>query len=303
MDMQLFFQEHQAISLSAIVLLGLAIGSFLNVVIYRLPIMMKQQWRDQCLQLLDCSTGSGEDSADTEMQSHDEEEITIVTPRSRCPHCGHQINAIENIPLLSYIMLRGRCRHCHAGISIRYPLVETATAFLSVIVVWHFGLGWTTMAALMFTWSLIALSVIDLDCQLLPDSITLPLLWLGLAVNLFGIFTDINSSVVGAIAGYTSLWLVYLLFKWATGKEGMGYGDFKLLAAIGAWSGWQALPMVILLSAFLGAAIGIGLIILKGRDRNVPIPFGPFLSAAGWLSILWGEQIKGVYWAITGLHF
>lgn len=263
-------------------LLGLFVGSFLNVVIYRLPQMMEREWHAQAAEL------RGEAPAE-------QERFNLATPRSRCPHCGHTISALENIPVVSYFVLRRRCRHCHATISARYPTVELLTAILSGYAAWHFGYGLATLGALVFVWAMIALAFIDLDTQLLPDSLTLPLLWIGLAINLGGVFADLADAVVGAIAGYLSLWSVYWLFKLATGKEGMGYGDFKLLAAIGAWLGWQMLPLTILLSSLVGAATGVGLIVLARHGRNVPIPFGPYLAAAGLLAIFWGDSLTAFY--------
>ncbi len=264
-------------------LLGLCVGSFLNVVIHRLPRMMERDWQAQCAEL------RGEPAP------AEGERLTLATPRSRCPHCGHRITALENIPVLSYLFLRGRCSRCGAAISLRYPLIELATALLSAFSVVHFGAGWPGLASLALIWSLIALAWIDFDTQLLPDAITLPLLWLGLAVNIFGTYVDLKSAVVGAMAGYLSLWSVYWLFKLATGKEGMGYGDFKLLGALGAWLGWQMLPAVILLSSLVGAVVGIALILVAGRGRSVPIPFGPYLAAAGVIALYWGPAITGAY--------
>lgn len=270
--------------LTSVGLLGLLVGSFLNVVIHRLPLMMERDWRGQCAEFLDQPEHAPAD-----------ERFDLVQPRSRCPHCGHAITALENIPVASYLWLRGKCSGCGAGISPRYPIIELVTALLSVAVAWHFGFSWQTAAGLLLTWSLISLTMIDFDHQLLPDSITLPLLWIGLACSLFGLFTDSHAAIIGALAGYLSLWSVYWLFKKVTGKEGMGFGDFKLLAMLGAWMGWQALPVIILLSSAVGAVIGIGLILLRGRDRNIPIPFGPYLAIAGWIAFLWGEQITSAY--------
>ncbi|MCL5669178.1 MAG: A24 family peptidase, partial [Gammaproteobacteria bacterium] len=253
--------------------LGLAVGSFLNVVIYRLPRMMQRDWRAQCRQLL-------------ELPDERAEPFNLVVPRSRCPKCGHVITALENIPLLSYLALKGKCSACAAPISLRYPAVELLTAILSAAVAAHFGFAWLSAAALMLTWALIALTFIDLEHQLLPDSITLPLLWSGLLLSLTGMFVGSRSAIIGAAAGYLALWAVYWLFKLATGKEGMGQGDFKLLAVLGAWLGWQALPVVILLSSLVGALVGISMVLFLGRDKNIPIPFGPYLAAAGWLALI-----------------
>ena len=266
----------------ACLLLGLMVGSFLNVVIHRLPQMMQRDWQAQCAEL------HGEIPAQ-------QEKLSLATPRSRCPHCGHMISAWENIPLLSWAMLRGRCRYCKAPISVRYPLVEAATGLLSAYAGWHFGLTLLTAGALLFLWCMIALTCIDFDTQLLPDDITLPLLWAGLLINLGSGFSDLRSAVIGAMVGYLALWSVYWGFKLATGKEGMGYGDFKLLAAIGAWLGWQMLPLTILLSSLVGAVVGVGLIIFTRRGRDIPIPFGPYLAAAGIIALFWGKSLTQAY--------
>jgi len=263
-------------------LLGLCVGSFLNVVIHRLPKMMERQWRAECAEL-------------TGQQAPAAERYNLVVPRSACPSCNRPITALENIPLLSWLALRGKCAGCGTRISLRYPVVEAATALLSAYVAWHFGFGVAAAGALLFTWAMIALTGIDLDTCYLPDSITLPLLWLGLLFNVNGTFTPLPSAVIGAAAGYLSLWAVYWAFKWATGKEGMGYGDFKLLAAIGAWLGWQMLPLTILLSSLVGAVIGIGLIVFAGRGRSVPIPFGPYLAIAGMIALLHGPALTRAY--------
>ena len=263
-------------------LLGLCVGSFLNVVIHRLPKIMERQWRSECAEL------SGQEVPPAERYN-------LISPRSACPSCGHKISALENIPILSYAALRGKCAGCSARISIRYPIVEALTATLSAYVAWHFGFGIAAAGALLFTWSMVALTFIDLDTFYLPDSITLPLLWLGLLLNLGGTYTSLTSAVIGAAAGYLSLWAVYWAFKWATGKEGMGYGDFKLLAAIGAWMGWQMLPLTILLSSVVGAVIGISLIVFAGRGRSVPIPFGPYLAIAGMIALLHGPALTQAY--------
>jgi leader peptidase (prepilin peptidase)/N-methyltransferase len=263
-------------------LFGLMVGSFLNVVIHRLPKMMEQDWQCQCAEL------RGEDPPVAEL-------LTLAIPRSRCPHCGHQITALENIPILSWLMLRGKCSGCSAPISMRYPVVEAVTGILTAFAAWHFGFGWSAAGAILFVWAMVALTGIDFDTQLLPDSITLPLVWLGLLFNLSGTYTSLSSAVIGAVAGYLSLWSVYWGFKLTTGKEGMGFGDFKLLAAIGAWLGWQMLPLTILLSSFVGAIVGIGLIVLAKRGRNVPIPFGPYLAAAGLIALFWGKPLTQIY--------
>jgi leader peptidase (prepilin peptidase) / N-methyltransferase len=269
-------------------ILGLLVGSFLNVVIYRLPIILEREWTEQCAELRD-------------QASPPEAVLTLSRPRSTCPHCGHAITALENIPVISYLFLAGKCKACRSPISIRYPIIEAISALMSVIIAWYFGFGWSAVGALLLSWALIALTFIDVDHQLLPDKITLPLIWLGLAFNLSGVYTDLHSSVIGAIAGYVSLWSIYHLFKLVTGKEGMGYGDFKLLAALGAWMGWQALPMIVLLSSFVGAIIGITLVLLKQHQREIPIPFGPYLAIAGWIALVWGEVINSAYLHWSGL--
>ncbi len=279
------FAESTPLFLISVALLGLLVGSFLNVVIHRVPIMLQRAWRDQCHEVLQMPTA----------EALEAEAVSLVRPRSQCPHCGVTIKASDNIPLLSFLLLKGRCANCAKRISWRYPVVEALTAVLSLIVAWRLGFNVPTIWALLLTWCLIALSFIDLDHQILPDNITLPVLWLGLLANVFNTFTDLQSAVLGAVAGYASLWLVFHGFKLLTGKEGMGFGDFKLFAVFGAWLGWQALPLIILLSAFSGAVIGILLITLRGRDRDIPIPFGPYLSVAGWIALLWGEQITRAY--------
>ncbi len=262
---------------------GLIIGSFLNVVIYRIPVMLERSWTQQAREIL-------------ELDPHDdgEERFDLVRPGSRCPECGHTIRPWENIPLLSYLWLKGRCSHCHVRIPLRYPLVELLTGILTAIIVYHFGPSPTGLFALLLTWSLIALALIDYDTQLLPDDITLPFLWLGLTASYFGTFSSLDDAVIGAIAGYLVLWTVFQAFRIIRGKEGMGYGDFKLLAMLGAWLGWQALPLIIILSSFAGALIG-GTLILLGRDRDHPIPFGPYLSIAGFVTLLWGDEITQSY--------
>ncbi len=271
-------------------ILGAMVGSFLNVVIYRLPVMMERQWRQHCTEL---------DNPDATEQTH--EPFNLAKPDSRCPHCGHKIRAWENIPILSFLFLKGGCSGCGAKISLRYPIIEALTAALSGFAAWQFGVSWETAGALLLTWSLIPLTMIDIDHQLLPDNITLPFLWIGLGLNLFGIYTDLSSAVIGAMAGYLVLWAVYWGFKLLTGKEGMGYGDFKLLALLGAWMGWQHLPAIILLSSLVGAVIGIGMIVIHGRDRSIPIPFGPYLAIAGLIAFYWGDELTNTYLRMSGL--
>lgn len=292
-------ETHTGFFLVFIAILSLAVGSFLNVVIHRLPLMMQTAWRDQCIEFLGASNQDSFDSLET--KDHTKKPFNLLVPRSTCPSCGHQITALENIPVLSYLWLKGRCSNCQTPISIRYPIIELLTAILSLIIAWQFGFSWQCLAALCFTWALVAASVIDFDHKLLPDDITLPFLWLGIILNLSGIFTDVTSSIIGATSGYLSLWTVYWIFKLVTGKEGMGYGDFKLLAMLGAWMGWQALPGILLLSSFVGAIIGISLVLILGRDKNVPIPFGPYLAVAGWIYILWGDQINQAYFSFAGI--
>lgn len=279
-------------------LLGLVVGSFLNVVIHRLPRMLERDWRRQSHEVLH----PGEPAPDPGPP------FDLMRPRSACPACKAQIKAWHNIPVLSYLALGGRCAACGMRISARYPLVEAFTALVSALVAVRFGLTLEGTGALLLCWSLIALAVIDLDHQILPDIITLPLLWLGVLVAIVGdrggghqVLAGLESSVIGAMAGYLSLWLVYHGFRLATGKEGMGYGDFKLLAALGAWLGWQALPLLILLSALVGALVGITLIIVRGRDRQLPLPFGPYLAAAGFVALLWGQPLTEAYLRASGL--
>ena len=291
MDIFLALEQNATFLYLSVGFLGLLIGSFLNVVVYRLPIMLQKGWRQECLAFLE-----QEDSQPTSS-----EVFNLSQPRSRCPSCGHLISAIENIPVVSYLFLKGRCKSCKKAISIRYPIVELITAILSIIVAIQFGLSVQAGVALLFTWALVCLTLIDFDTQLLPDSITLPLLWFALFASLFDVFVAPQAALIGALAGYLSLWAVFWVFKFLTGKEGMGYGDFKLLAAIGALLGWSMLPLVIMLSAFVGAAIGLTLILIKGRDKNIPIPFGPYLSVAAFIALIWGEKINSTYLQIVGL--
>jgi leader peptidase (prepilin peptidase)/N-methyltransferase len=275
-------RNQPAFFISMATLLGLMVGSFLNVVIHRLPKMMEQEWQRNCAEL------HGQE-APTQAS------YTLVSPRSACPTCNHPIKAWENIPVISYLLLGGKCSTCKARISLRYPLVEALTGVLAGLIAWRFGFGNTALAAMAFSCCLIALTFIDFDTHLLPDDITLPLLWSGLLWNVGGGFTDLTSAVIGAVAGYLALWSIYWLFKLVTGKEGMGYGDFKLLAAIGAWFGWQLLPAVILLSSLAGSVIGIGLITLARHGRNVPIPFGPYLALGGVAALFFGPQLARLY--------
>lgn len=294
------FATSPLLFVGCVFLLSLLVGSFLNVVIHRLPIMLDREWKAQAAEMLASSSNASLPTAHS-LQPTGPPNYNLIVPRSACPHCGAAISASQNIPVVSYLALGGKCKACKAPISVRYPLVELATAVLSAAVAWKFGFTLFTAGALVLTWILVALSAIDIDTQLLPDDLTLGLLWLGL---LFSLGTPAaaaqlpvgpQESILGAAAGYLSLWLVYQLFKLVTGKEGMGYGDFKLLAALGAWLGWQMLPLVILLSAVTGAVVGLLMIALRGRDRNIPIPFGPYLAAAGWIALMWGEQIVGAY--------
>lgn len=269
-------------------LLGLLVGSFLNVVIHRLPIMMNAEWRAQAREYLQMPPLPAEPR------------YNLIVPRSACPHCGQRISAVENIPVLSYLWLRGRCAGCRASISPRYPLVELASGLLSAFVAWHFGATWQAGAMLLLTWGLLAMSLIDVDHQLLPDALVLPLLWLGLIVNALGLFVPLSDALWGAVAGYLSLWLVFQAFRVLTGKEGMGHGDFKLLALIGAWGGWQVLPLTILLSSAVGAILGALMLRARGQSHATPIPFGPYLAVAGWIALIWGADITASYLQFAG---
>lgn len=269
--------------------LGLVIGSFLNVVVWRLPKMLEREWRVQAHDVLGLP---GETPLPT---------YNLMLPHSQCPHCAHRIRAWENIPLLSYLLLRGRCSTCAAPISKRYPLTELACGLLSAFVAWHFGFGWPGGLMLVLSWGLLAMSLIDAEHQLLPDVLVLPLLWLGLIVNSFELFVPLHDALWGAVAGYMALWSVFWLFKLITGKDGIGHGDFKLLAMLGAWGGWQILPLTILLSSLVGAILGVILLRLRNAKTSTPIPFGPYLAIAGWIALLWGGQITGFYWQFVGL--
>jgi len=284
----LLFEQYPLIYLATLFLFGAIIGSFLNVVIYRLPVMMQREWRRDCLEFLDQAPDAASDS------------FNLNTPRSRCGQCGHRISALENIPILSYLALGGKCSACKTRISPQYPLVELFTALVSLVVGWHFGPSLQAVAALLMTWSLVALSGIDIGHKLLPDSITLPLLWLGLLLALFDVYVDLETSVIGAMTGYLSLWTIFVIFKLITGKEGMGHGDFKLLAALGAWLGWKPLFLVILISSAVGAVVGITLVLLKRSERGTQIPFGPYLAAAGWMTLLWGDGMMRYYASLFG---
>ena len=290
MYLQSYFQTYPAMWIVFAGVLGLVIGSFLNVVIHRLPVMLTCGWRRECRELL------GE-TADAQ----DNSPYNLVLPASRCPHCGHIIRAWENIPVLSYLWLRGRCSACRQRISPRYPAVELTAGGLAAVAAFHFGFAAAALAACGLTWALVALAFIDFDHQLLPDAITLPLLWAGLIVNSFHVFVSLHAAVAGAVAGYLSLWLVYHGFRLVTSKDGMGHGDFKLLGALGAWLGWQSLPLIILLASVVGALTGLGLILFRGRDRAQPMPFGPFLCVAGWIGLLWGGALTRYYLQLA--HF
>jgi len=288
-----YLSSHNYLFLFFALVLGLMIGSFLNVVIYRLPIMLERSWKAECAILLEQSS----DELGAQKES-----FNLVIPNSHCPNCQRPIRAWENIPIISYLFLKGQCAGCQAKIPLRYPAVELFTGLLSLFVAYHFGVSWLTLLALVLTWALIALSVIDIDHQLLPDNMTLSLLWLGLIVNTFGLLAPLTDALWGAVFGYLSLWFVYWCFKLLTGKEGMGYGDFKLLAALGAWLGWQALPLIIILSSFVGAVLGVTMLIFQGKDRNTTIPFGPYLAIAGWVALIWSHELISWYLGFAGIN-
>jgi leader peptidase (prepilin peptidase) / N-methyltransferase len=303
-DLAALFASEPAFFAGSVFILGLMIGSFLNVIIYRLPIMLDREWRLQATDLLQ-PVGA---AAPTSAAPTPPERFTLSTPRSACPNCKAPIKAWQNIPVVSWLVLRGRCASCKTKISARYPIVELATGILSAWVAWHFGFGAAAGCALVVTWTLIALTGIDIDHQLLPDNLTLPLMWAGLlAAAVLGptpgvaLPVSATSATIGAAAGYVSLWLVFHAFRLVTGKEGMGYGDFKLFAALGAWLGWKLLPLVIILSAATGAVLGILMIVLRGRDRSAPMPFGPYLAAAGWLAMMYGDSLVNGYLRVSGL--
>ncbi len=291
MSLLQLLQTVPAAFIGACLVVGLMVGSFLNVVIHRLPKMMERDWLQQCAEL----TRSHQADTPAPATAEPAAPYNLVVPRSACPHCNHAISAWENIPIFSYLLLRGRCRGCGAAISPRYPVIEGISGVLSAWAAWHFGFGPAALGALLLIWALLALTAIDFDTQLLPDAITLPLLWTGLLFNLSGVYANLPSAVLGAVVGYLALWLVYWGFKLATGKEGMGYGDFKLLAALGAWMGWQMLPLIILLSSLAGALVGITLIVALRHGRNIPIPFGPYLAAGGLVALFWGQALTQGY--------
>jgi leader peptidase (prepilin peptidase) / N-methyltransferase len=288
MDLLDTFRALPAFYIGTALVFGLLVGSFLNVVIHRLPKMMEADWRQQCLEFLHPQEGA-------KAAAQPARKYSLVVPRSACPACGHKITALENIPILSYAVLRGKCSACKAPIGMRYPAVEALTGLLTAYLAWRFGVTLLAPLAVVFAWAMIALAFIDADTTLLPDDITLPLLWLGLAANVGGLFAPLPSAVIGAVAGYLILWLVFWAFKLATGKDGMGYGDFKLLAAIGAWLGWEMLPLVILLSAVAGALVGIAGIVFRGRETGAKLPFGPYLAAAGLIALIWGARLNAWY--------
>ncbi len=292
--LQTFADNNFLLLAIAVVLLGLVFGSFLNVVIYRLPIMLERDWREQCRTLFSADQAPGDEGRTP---------FNLIVPRSGCPHCGHRITAWENIPLLSFLWQKGRCTECGVAIPWRYPVVELLSALLAATVIWRLGLTLPGIAAVGLTWGLIALASIDIEHQLLPDPLTLPLLWAGLILNLFATFTSLQSAVIGAVAGYLFLWILFQSFRLLTGKEGMGYGDFKLYALFGAWLGWQQLPLLILLASLVGAIVGLGAIVLRGRERHLPIPFGPFLCAAGWIALLWGDDITRSYLRLARIGY
>ena len=285
-DLVITLQSSPWLFYFSVTFIGLSVGSFLNVVAYRLPKMMERDWKRECHEFLELERPPADE---------DQKRFNLATPASACPNCGHKLRAWENIPVISYIFLKARCSSCGTKISMQYPAVELITAVASLLAAYTFGVTTQTVAALFFTWALITLTLIDLKTQLLPDSITLPLLWLGILLSFFDVFTDLTSSVIGVMAGYMILWSVYQLFKLLTGKEGMGFGDFKLLAALGAWAGYSYLPQIILVSSVVGSVFGIGMLIIGKTRQQQPIPFGPYLAVAGWIALLWGETINTTY--------
>ena len=291
----LLLQGNPDVLVGVVFFFGLMFGSFFNVVIYRLPVMLHQEWLTNCRDFIKEAYGALPTALEAKPKGYHDKPINLINPASTCPKCQHKIRWHENIPLISYLFLKGKCSNCSASISLRYPLVELATGLLSAFVAYKLGATWSMVAILIFTWCLICLTMIDFDTQLLPDQITLPLLWLGLLLNINGLFVPIESAVIGAAAGYLSLWSIYWLFKLVTGKDGMGFGDFKLLAAMGAWMGWKVLPLIIVLSSFVGAIVGISIMLIKRQDRSIPIAFGPYLAIAGWIAFFWGDQLIRLY--------
>ena len=293
------FQSNAVVFYGVVAFISLMVGSFLNVVIHRVPIMMERGWRDGVIEYLTDQQANQEKPLELEFRTElPPEPFNIAVPRSRCPHCAAEITAIQNIPIISYLTLGGKCAGCKAPISLRYPTIELVTMLLSLVVAWQLGPSLQAVLGIVVTWFLVAMSMIDFDHQLLPDSMTLPLMWIGLLASFVPVFADLPSAVIGAAAGYMILWSIYQLFKLITGKEGMGFGDFKLLAALGALLGWQVLPMVILLSSLVGAMVGLIIIAITKRDKNIPIPFGPYLAAAGWLAMLWGDNLSNWYYSV-----
>jgi len=292
MTLLTLLQAYPIATVVIVVVLGLLVGSFLNVVIYRLPVMMEREWKSECKLILDPNSSGNEPA----------EAFNLAYPNSHCPNCDSPIKAWQNIPVISYLLLKGQCANCKMSISVRYPIIEAVTGLMSAVIAWQLGASLEMLAALFFTWSLITLTMIDADYKLLPDQITLPLLWAGLLLNSFAVFVPLYDAVWGAIGGYLSLWSVYWLFKIITGKEGMGYGDFKLLAALGAWMGWQSLLVIILLSSLVGAIVGSIILIANKQGRNTAIPFGPYLAAAGWIAFLWGDLIIDAYLRFSGIR-
>lgn len=288
--MSLLLSEHAWVFVSMALVLGVIVGSFLNVLVWRLPKMLEREWRAQAHEVLGLPA---EPAGPT---------YNLMLPHSCCPHCNHPIRPWENIPLLSYLLLKGRCAHCRGAISARYPLTELASGLLCALVAWHFGFGWQAAALMLLSCGLLAMSLIDADHQLLPDVLVLPLLWLGLIVNSFGLFTTLPDAMWGAVIGYLSLWSVFWLFKLATGKDGMGHGDFKLLALLGAWGGWQILPMTLLMSSLVGVFCGLILMRMRKAQASTPMPFGPYLAIAGWIALLWGGQITDFYLQSVGFR-
>lgn len=283
-----FWRSNNLLFAYSMGVLGLLVGSFINVLVHRLPQMLMRDWQSQARELLELPAGK------------DDASFNVLMPRSSCPHCAYTIKPWENIPLLSWVLLRGKCSACRQAISIRYPLVELACAVLSMLVAWHYGASWAALVMLVLTWGLLAMSLIDADQQLVPDVLVLPLLWLGLIVNSFTVFVSLSDAVWGAVIGYLSLWSIFWLFKLATGKDGIGYGDFKLLALIGAWGGWQVLPVTLLLSSVVGAVVGLLIWRVQGHDYSKPLAFAPYLALAGWIALLWNDKLTDSYLQLLG---